>query len=116
MINAIKLYITKGAIEDYQLFLERLEKSGLSWRSSDPKDADAIIVLAGLWKAKREELMGAVNIALKSSKPIITVRPYGLENVPPELEAVSSEIVGWNPHCIRDAVEDALDDSIQLEN
>jgi len=36
------------------------------------------------------------------------VRPYGLENVPPELEAVSSEIVGWNPHCIRDAVEDAL--------
>lgn len=45
---------------------------------------------------------------LKLSRPIITVRPYGLENVPVELEKVSFEIVGWNPHCIGEAIEDAV--------
>ncbi|HOQ19157.1 MAG TPA: hypothetical protein PLM42_06590, partial [Methanothermobacter thermautotrophicus] len=52
--------------------------------------------------------MDDVKRALKLSKPIITVRPYGLENVPVELEEVSSEIVGWNPHCIGEAIEDAV--------
>ena len=109
MKENIKLYITSGEVEDYHVFLERLGQSGLSWRPADPGDADAVIVLAGLWGSQRDEIMGAVDLARKSSKPVITVRPYGLQNVPPELEAVSSEIVGWNPHCIRDAVEDALD-------
>lgn len=109
MTAEIRLYITEGEVEDYRVFLERLEQSGLEWRAAPPEDADAVIVLAGLWGTRRDEIVGAVDLARKSSKPIITVRPYGLENVPPELEAVSSEVVGWNPHCIRDALEDALD-------
>ncbi|SCM57134.1 Protein MTH_538 [Methanothermobacter wolfeii] len=56
-----------------------------------------------------ENLSVVLDDAVRSSRPVITVRPYGLENVPPELEDRSDEIVGWNPYCIADAIEDSID-------
>lgn len=104
----VRLYITEGDIEDHHVFREKLGLSGLSWRQADLEDADAVIILAGLWGTMKEKIMDDVKRALKLSKPIITVRPYGLENVPVELEEVSFDIVGWNPHCIGEAIEDAV--------
>ncbi|HOQ19284.1 MAG TPA: hypothetical protein PLM42_07225 [Methanothermobacter thermautotrophicus] len=60
MTAEIRLYITEGEVEDYRVFLERLKQSGLKWMPSTPRDADAVIVLAGLWGSQRDEIMGAV--------------------------------------------------------
>jgi len=39
------------------------------------------------------------------------IRPYGMENIPYQLEEIADEVVGWNTPCIVDAIKDALGDS-----
>jgi hypothetical protein len=47
-------------------------------------------------------------IARRLNKPIILIRPYGMEDVPPELETVSHAVKGWNRVCIVEAIEDSI--------
>ncbi len=107
-MEKIRIYITEGEIEDYEIFLEKLNRSGIEWEKTGPGDADVVIILAGLWRDHLDEIRAVLDDAVRSSRPVITVRPYGLENVPPELEEKSDEIVGWNPYCIADALEDSI--------
>lgn len=56
----VRLYITEGDIEDHHVFREKLSLSGLSWRETDLEDADAVIILAGLWGTMKEKIMDDV--------------------------------------------------------
>lgn len=68
---------------------------------------DAIIILAGLYKDNKETIDELTQAAEKYNVPIVLVRPYGLEEVPEELENKAATIVGWNANCIVDSIKNA---------
>lgn len=68
---------------------------------------DAIIILAGLYKDNKETIDELTQAAEKYNVPIVLVRPYGLEEVPEELENQAATIVGWNANCIVDSIKNA---------
>ena len=68
---------------------------------------DAIILLAGLYKDNKETFNELTDAAQKYNIPIVLVRPYGLEEVPIELEEKSATIVGWNANCIVDSIKNS---------
>ena len=68
---------------------------------------DAIILLAGLYKDNKESFDVLLEAAEKYSIPIVLVRPYGLEEVPIELEEKAATIVGWNANCIVDSIKNS---------
>ena len=41
--------------------------------------------------------------------PLLLVRSYGMELILRQLEEKSDAVVGWNPHCIIDAIETLVD-------
>ncbi len=63
-----------------------------------------VIILSGLYNKYKNIIKGQIDIANRLGKPIIVIRPYGMENVPPELEEIAVDIVGWNAPCIVDAI------------
>ncbi|MDP3065126.1 MAG: TIR domain-containing protein [Methanobacteriaceae archaeon] len=71
--------------------------------------AEVVIVLAGLYNRHQELVKTQVGIALEMDKPLILIRPYGAEEVPPELEEVASSVVGWNRVCIVERIEESLE-------
>ena len=68
---------------------------------------DCIILLAGLYKDNKETFDDLLEAAEKYDIPIVLVRPYGLEEVPEELESKAATIVGWNGNCIVDSIKSA---------
>ena len=68
---------------------------------------DAIIILAGLYSDNKETIDELTEAGEKYDIPIVLVRPYGLEEVPEELENKAATIVGWNANCIVDSIKSA---------
>lgn len=122
-----KLYIShiNQDDEEYRFFLSKLNASyDFQWADSAvqgkilPKeitnqmeDVDLVIILSGLCSKNKKLLTLQLDIALKLEKPIVVIRPYGMENIPYQLEEIADEVVGWNTPCIVDAIKDALGDS-----
>ena len=122
-----KLYIShiNQDDEEYHFFLSKLNASyDFQWADSAvqgkilPKeitnqieDVDLVIILSGLCSKNKKLVTLQLNIALKLGKPIVVIRPYGMENIPYQLEEIADEVVGWNTPCIVDAIKDALGDS-----
>ncbi|MCF0226519.1 MAG: nuclease [Methanobrevibacter sp.] len=69
---------------------------------------DAIILLAGLYKDNKEIFKELIEASDKYNIPIVLVRPYGVEEVPENLEEKANTIVGWNANCIIDAIKNAI--------
>ena len=46
-----------------------------------------------------------VNKSNEFNVPILLIRFFGMEFILKELEEKSDAVVGWNPHCIVDAIE-----------
>ncbi|KZX17490.1 TIR domain-containing protein [Methanobrevibacter filiformis] len=69
---------------------------------------DAIILLAGLYEKNKEKIDALIESAITYEKPIILVRPYGVEEVPEDVEKVASAIVGWNANCIVNTIKDVV--------
>lgn len=104
--------------EEYKLFLSKLDASyDFQWKdtavrgSVSPGDiekqvesADVVIILSGLISKDHELLTRMIDTATKLEKPLVVVRPYGMENVPANLEEVADDVVGWNTPCIVDAI------------
>lgn len=65
-----------------------------------------VIILSGLYNKYRNIIQRQIDIAVKMNKPIILIRPFGMENVPPELEEIAEDVIGWNAPCIVDAIEE----------
>ena len=115
------LIISKGTdfSNEYGQFIEKLfSKVDFLWKESISSSyahagdafyekVDRIILLAGLYKNNKETFDELVEAAEKYNIPIVLVRPYGLEEVPENLEEKAATIVGWNANCIIDSIKNS---------
>lgn len=101
--------------QDYNIFMKRLESSTEAFKWSDVTKigdgfvdaidkSDALIVLSGLWDDDKELIEKHIKYAKGFRKPIIIIRPYGVEEIPEQLQDVATKVVGWNTACIVDAI------------
>lgn len=111
---------------EYERFIGKLEAShDFHWKNhsiasktnkkdlnEQIKSADVVVILSGLYSKDKDLIQQEIDIAVELKKPIVIIRPYGMENVPGSIEKVASEVVGWNTPCI----VDAMLDSLQLED
>lgn len=101
---------------EYELFKEKLAmKPNFKWDEVliDEEDVvgslegvDVVFVLSGLFSKNRDFILRLVNGAKDLGKPIILIRPFGLEEVPLDLEKFADDVKGWNAACIVDSVLD----------
>lgn len=68
------------------------------------KPVGIVIILSGLYNKYKTVIKKQIGIANRLDKHIIVIRPYGMEDVPSELEEISADVVGWNAPCIVDAI------------
>ncbi|MCK9151701.1 TIR domain-containing protein [Methanobacterium alcaliphilum] len=108
--------------KEFSQFLERLESShDFIWENNSQKEkvdpeilfeqiekSEVVVILSGIYSIKKELIENIFSIALKQDKPIVLIRPYGMENVPLELEEKSDAVIGWNAHCIVGAIKGVL--------
>jgi hypothetical protein len=106
--------------EEYSIFIQKLssahdfkfENSGILENMSDKgfkkqiEPAGIVIILSGLYNRYKPIIKKQLDTARDLDKPIIVIRPYGMENVPLELEEIAGDVVGWNAPCIVDAIEE----------
>jgi hypothetical protein len=109
--------------EEYLEFFRRLlEAPDFEWKdqgvpgeNSEPQlreqieKAEIVIILTGLYYRYQNLIKKQIEIARNLDKPIILIRPYGLEDVPAELEKIAKAVKGWNRVCIVEAIEENLD-------
>lgn len=110
--------------EEYLEFIRRLvEASDFEWKdhgipnknSQDDlrqqiNNSDIVIILSGLYSKHHDLIKNQVDLALQLNKPIILIRPYGLEEVPAELEKIAKGVVGWNRVCIVEMIQESLEE------
>ena len=113
-----KLLITKGNDPDdqYGFYKERIDSqndfSYIEYNTEDNditdevfEDVDVIVMLFGLYHNNQEMFDDLFKKSKEFDVPILLVRFFGMEFVLKELEVKSDAVVGWNPHCIVDAIE-----------
>ena len=110
--------------EEYSTFIQKLssaydfeyENYGILEKISDNKikeqiePAGIVIILSGLYNKYKSVIKKQLDVARDLNKSIIVIRPYGMENVPFELEEISDDIVGWNAPCIVGSIEENYKD------
>lgn len=74
------------------------------------KNVDAVVILSGLYSADKTLIQREIEVAVGLKKPIIMVRPYGMETVPEQIEKTANEVIGWNAGCIVDSIVESLGD------
>ena len=113
------LIITQGydKLNEYGQFTEKLySKVEFLWKESISgsyehagesfyEKVDRIILLAGLYNDNKELFENLLAASEKYEIPIILVRPFGVEEVPENLEEKAATIVGWNVNCIIVAIK-----------
>ena len=112
------LLITKGNDPDgqYDFYKERIDSQrDFSYREYNTEDdeltdevyneIDVIVLLFGLYHENKELFEELLVKSKKFNVPILLVRFFGMEFILKELEEKADAVVGWNPHCIVDAIE-----------
>jgi MTH538 TIR-like domain (DUF1863) len=109
--------------EEYNRFIGKLEASyDFQWKNhsiadetnneqlnEQMKDVDVVIILSGMYSKNKTLIQKEIDLARNLKKPIVIIRPYGMENVPGSIEDAASEVVGWNTSCIVDSVRESLE-------
>ncbi len=116
--NVYTLLITKGNDPDdqYGFYKERIDSqndfSYIEYNTQDDEltdelfgEIDVIVMLFGLYHNNQEMFDDLFKKSKEFDVPILLVRFFGMEFVLKELEVKSDAVVGWNPHCIVDAIE-----------
>lgn len=107
--------------DEYNLFISKLsasydfryddyaveEKFSLEELKIQMEAVDVVIILSGLCSKNQELLKRQVDTALNLNKPLVVIRPYGMETVPSNLEEMASAVVGWNTPCIVDSIRES---------
>lgn len=75
-------------------------------------DTDLVIVLSGLYPTYKNLIMAVMDLAKTMEKPVLIIRPYGMENVPEELEKLSKGVIGWSASCIAASIKGLLNDEV----
>ena len=117
-----KLLITKGNDPDgqYDFYKERIDSqkdfSYMEYNTEENEltdelfnDIDVIMLLFGLYHDNQELFEELLDKSKEFDVPILLVRFFGMEFILKELEEKSDAVVGWNPHCIVDAIETLVD-------
>ena len=119
MYNLFITHIDKDE-DEYSIFIQKLsgtleyqnlgtlEKINENDLMEQINPVEVVIVLSGLYNKYKSIIKKQVDIAVKLDKPIIVIRPYGMENVPEELDEIATDIVGWNAPCIAESIEDIV--------
>lgn len=108
--------------EEYLIFIQRItEAPDFQWKDhgvpgknrpdelkNQIEPVDIVIILSGLYSRHPKLIETQAKIARNFHKPIVLIRPYGLEEVPAELEEIAEDVVGWNRVCIVDAIDKSL--------
>ena len=68
-------------------------------------EIDVIILLFGLYHYNKDLFEELISKSNEFDVPLLLVRSYGMELILKELEEKSDAVVGWNPHCIINAIE-----------
>lgn len=106
--------------EEYSTFIQKLssahdfeyENCGILEDMSDKglegqiKPVGVVIILSGLYNKYKSIIKKQLDISRDLDKSVIVIRPYGMEDVPSELEEIAEDIVGWNAACIVDSIEE----------
>ena len=114
-----RILITKGEedpINQYDFYKERIdsqkdflykEYNTLENELTDElfNEIDIIIMLFGLYHYNQELFEELISKSDEFDVPLLLVRSYGMEYILKELEEKSDAAVGWNPHCIINAIE-----------
>ena len=110
--------------EEYLTFIQRLiEAPDFEWEDhgvpgkTSPHDlrdqiepAEIVIILTGLYSRHHDLIQAQIDIAQELKKPIILIRPYGMEEVPGDLEEIADGVVGWNRVCIVESIQESLNE------
>ena len=113
--------ITKGIDPDgqYDFYKERIDsQKDFSYREYNTEDdeltdelygeIDVIVLLFGLYHDNPEIFDELLDKSKKFNIPVLLIRFFGMEYVLKELEQKADAVVGWNPHCIVDAIENLV--------
>jgi hypothetical protein len=74
------------------------------------KSVDVVVLLSGYYSVDKDIVQRILDTAVELDKPIVIIRPYGMENVPGSIEKAASEVVGWNAMCIIDSIRESLEE------
>jgi Thoeris protein ThsB, TIR-like domain len=85
------------------------DKTGKEDLKEQMKTVDVVLILSGLYSADKDLIQREIDVAEELGKPIVMIRPYGLETVPGSIEKKASEVIGWNAICIVDSIRESLD-------
>lgn len=110
--------------EEYLMFIQKLiEARDFEWEDhgvpgenekeellQQIEPVDIVIILTGLYSRHHDLIQKQIDIAQKLAKPIVLIRPYGLEDVPEDLEKIASGVVGWNRVCIVERIQESLNE------
>lgn len=110
--------------EEYLTFIQRLiEAPDFEWEDhgtpgeNSPQElrdqiepVEIVVILTGLYSRHYDLIQAQVKIAQELKKPVILIRPYGMEEVPGDLEEIADGVVGWNRVCIVESIQESLDE------
>jgi len=106
--------------QEYPKFVEKLySKTEFLWKESAAgnyskmsenflNNLDIVIILSGLYDNNKKDIDNIVKASMEFKIPILLVRPFGLEEVPENLESIATALVGWNANCIIDTIKGSL--------
>ena len=116
------LLITRGIDPDdqYGFYKERIDsQSDFLYNEYNTQDndltdelfneVDVTVLLFGLYHNNQELFEELIAKSNQFNVPILLIRFFGMEYILKELEERSDAVVGWNPHCIADAIETLVD-------
>ncbi len=132
-LKTYQLFITRVAEtdEEYERFVGRLDdaydfnyenhsdnvlsgKSDKEELKNTLKDTingvEMVIILAGLYPTYFNMIWAVIELSHELKKPVLLIRPYGMEDVPAELEEASNGVIGWSASCIAGAIKGVLND------
>lgn len=98
-----KLYSANDFEYDDHSVLDKIHQNDLHGQI---EPVGVVIILSGLYNKYKNIIKSQIDMAIKLDKPIIVIRPYGMENVPLELEKIAADVVGWNAPCIVDSIQE----------
>ncbi len=68
------------------------------------READCVLVLAGMYGWWSAWIQSEIESARDNRKPIIGVEPHGQERIPQEVQNAAREMVGWRSESIIAAI------------
>ena len=112
------LLISKGidSYNEYEFYKERINsQKEFKWNEYNTQDnelneelfekVDVIVLLYGLYHQNKEICDELIEKSQEYDIPLLFVRSFGVEYVVGEIVEKADAVVGWNPHCIIDAIQ-----------